>query len=63
MDAHTCTDQRLLALRAQAASMRCALYADPDGSYLLTRTGWGTSKLLPSLDAVARQLQLMGAAP
>ena len=61
MDAHKCTDQRLAALRAQATSIRCVLHATVDGKYLLTRTAWGMSKLLVTLDDVGRQLRLMGA--
>ena len=36
MDANVRTDQRLATLRAQAALIRCALHANPDGSYVLT---------------------------
>lgn len=49
----------LATLQARAALVRCALYQQPSGGYLLTRTGWGLSRELGSLHEVSRVLAMI----
>ena len=52
-------DKYLARLQAEAALVRCALYPLASGNYLLTHTGWGLSRELPSLRAVQALLRQM----
>ena len=46
-------------LAAEAALQRCTLHLLATGGFLLTRTAWGLSRRLDSLDQVRRLLRLM----
>jgi hypothetical protein len=59
-DAQTAEHEKTFArLQADAAMVRCALCPLASGSYMLTRTGWGLSRELPSLAAVQTLLRQM----
>ena len=49
-------------MRARAAMAKCSLYRLADGGFLVTRIGWGMTRELPSLCAVAGLLRQLGGA-